>query len=142
MCCARPSARTFACAIYPVSYLANVYHLVRELTDLASGPRLVGNSISCTGADTCKLGICLSKGALSATADALKNSGLDLDSIPGFKLNLSGCPNTCGQHMLADLGFYGNVGRKEQQMFPAYMIVAGAEIGEWKGEAGAARSIR
>jgi sulfite reductase (ferredoxin) len=92
----------------------------------------VGNSITCTGADTCKLGICLSKGALSATADALKNSGLDLDSIPGFKLNLSGCPNTCGQHMLADLGFYGNVGRKEQQMFPAYMIVAGADIGDGK----------
>ena len=116
----------------PVGYLANVYHLVRQLTDLASGPRLVGNSITCTGADTCKLGICLSKGALSATADALKNSGLDLDSIPGFKLNLSGCPNTCGQHMLADLGFYGNVGRKEQQMFPAYMIVAGADIGDGK----------
>jgi sulfite reductase (ferredoxin) len=34
--------------------------------------------------------------------------------------------------MLADLGFYGNVGRKEQQMFPAYMVVAGAEIGEGK----------
>jgi sulfite reductase (ferredoxin) len=34
--------------------------------------------------------------------------------------------------MLADLGFYGNVGRKEQQMFPAYMIVAGADIGDGK----------
>jgi sulfite reductase (ferredoxin) len=123
----------------PESYLANVFHLVREITELASGPRLVGNSISCTGADTCKLGICLSKGALSATADALKNSGLDLDSIPGFRLNLSGCPNTCGQHMLADLGFYGNVGRKEQQMFPAYMIVAGAEVGD--GKARLARPI-
>jgi sulfite reductase (ferredoxin) len=123
----------------PESYLANVFHLVREITDIASGPRLVGNSISCTGADTCKLGICLSKGALSATVESLKDSSLDLDSIPGFKLNLSGCPNTCGQHMLADLGFYGNVGRKEQQMFPAYMIVAGAEIGD--GKARLARPI-
>jgi sulfite reductase (ferredoxin) len=117
---------------YPESYLANVYHLVREITELASGPRLVSNSISCTGADTCKLGICLSKGALSATVERLKDSSLDLDSIPDFRLNLSGCPNTCGQHMLADLGFYGNVGRKEQQMFPAYMIVAGADIGDGK----------
>jgi len=124
---------------YPESYLANVYHLVREITELASGPRLVSNSISCTGADTCKLGICLSKGALSATVERLKDSSLDLDSIPDFRLNLSGCPNTCGQHMLADLGFYGNVGRKEQQMFPAYMIVAGAEIGN--GKARLARPI-
>jgi sulfite reductase (ferredoxin) len=109
------------------------------LTELASGPRLVGNSIACTGADTCKLGICLSKGALTATAERLKNSDLDLNQIPDFRLNLSGCPNTCGQHMLADLGFFGNVGRREQQMFPAYMVVAGAEIGE--GKARLARQI-
>jgi len=123
----------------PENYLANIFHLVREITELASGPRLVGNSISCTGADTCKLGICLAKGALTATAERLQNSDLDLNLIPDFRLNLSGCPNTCGQHMLADLGFFGNVGRKEQQMFPAYMVVAGAEIGE--GKARLARQI-
>jgi sulfite reductase (ferredoxin) len=123
----------------PDGYLVNVFHLVREITELASGPRMMGNSISCTGADTCKLGICLSKGALSATAERLKNSDLDLNRIPEFRLNLSGCPNTCGQHMLADLGFFGNVGRKDQQMFPAYMVVAGAEIGE--GKARLARRI-
>jgi sulfite reductase (ferredoxin) len=116
----------------PKNYLPNAFHLVRELTELASGPRLIGNSIACTGADTCKLGICLSKGALSATAERLKNSTLDLDQIADFNLNLSGCPNTCGQHMLADLGFCGNVGRNGQHMFPAYMVVAGAEIGNGK----------
>ncbi len=113
----------------PENYLPNVYHLVLELTELASGPRFIGNSIACTGADTCKLGICLSKGALTAIVDRLNKSTLDLDQIADFQLNLSGCPNTCGQHMLADLGFYGNVGRNGQHMFPAYMIVAGAEIG-------------
>jgi len=113
----------------PKNYLPNVFHLVRDMTELASGPRFLGNSIACTGADTCKLGICLSKGALSATVDRLKNSTLDLDRIADFQLNLSGCPNTCGQHMLADLGFYGNVGRNGQHMFPAYMIVAGAKSG-------------
>lgn len=123
----------------PRTYLANVFHVVRDFAELASGPRLLGNSIVCTGADTCKLGICLSKGALSATVDRLTKSGLDLDSIPDFRLNFSGCPNTCGQHMLADLGFYGNVGRKGEQMFPAYAVVAGAEIGE--GKARLARQI-
>jgi len=117
----------------PRTYLANVFHVVCEVTDLAGSPRLIGDSIACTGADTCKLGICLSKGALSATEERLKNSTLDLNQIAGFRLNLSGCPNTCGQHMLADLGFFGNVGRKGQQMFPAYTVVAGAEIGAGKG---------
>ena len=78
----------------PRSYLPNVFHLVRDLTNLAAGPRFIGNSIACTGADTCKLGICLSKGALSATAERLNRSALDLDRIADFKLNLSGCPNT------------------------------------------------
>jgi sulfite reductase (ferredoxin) len=123
----------------PKSYLANVFHVVREISALSCGPSLVGNSITCTGADTCRLGICLSKGALAATIERLTACNLDLDSVADFKLNLSGCPNTCGQHMLADLGFYGSVGRAEQHMFPAYMVVAGAEIGE--GKARLARPI-
>jgi len=116
----------------PENYLPNIFHIVREISELANAPRLLGNSIACTGADTCKLGICLSKGALTAITERLQSSDLYLNQIADFRLNLSGCPNTCGQHVLADLGFYGNVGRKEQQMFPAYMVVAGAEIGAGK----------
>lgn len=123
----------------PKNYLANVYHVVREISGLSSGPRLLGESIACTGADTCRLGICLSKGALSATEERLHQSSLDLDQIANFRINFSGCPNTCGQHMLADLGFYGNVGRNGQAMFPAYKIVAGAELGN--GKARLARQI-
>ena len=54
------------------------------------------------------------------------------DQLADFKINLSGCPNTCGQHMVADLGFYGMVARKGQLMFPAYGIVAGAVVGDGK----------
>lgn len=43
----------------PESYLSNVFHLVGELVELASGSRLLRNSTACTGADTCNLGICL-----------------------------------------------------------------------------------
>jgi sulfite reductase (ferredoxin) len=114
----------------PGAYLGNVYAVVRAFDELTSAPRLLANSIACAGADTCKLGICLSKGALKAIARKLTESPLDLDQIDEFKLNLSGCPNTCGQHTLADLGFYGNVGRKDQQMFPAYAVVAGAVMAD------------
>lgn len=113
----------------PEEYLGNIYSVVKDISELASAPALVANSISCTGADTCKLGICSPKGALRAIASRLTELGLDLDQIPEFKLNFSGCPNTCGQHMVADLGFYGQVGRKDQRMFPAYGVVAGAVVG-------------
>jgi sulfite reductase (ferredoxin) len=43
-------------------------------------------------------------------------------------MRFSGCANCCGQHPLADLGFYGKVGRKGQHPYPAYRIVAGARL--------------
>lgn len=110
----------------PQNLLGNVFHLVHGFDRLAAAPRLLANSISCTGADTCKLGICLPKGAMTAVVRHLSQSGLSLDDIPDFKLNISGCPNTCGQHMIADLGFFGNVGRKDKRIYPAYAVVAGA----------------
>ena len=123
----------------PEAYLGNIYPIARKISELSDAPALLANSIACTGADTCKLGICLSKGALTAISRKVASSGLELDQLAEFKINLSGCPNTCGQHMIADLGFYGKVGRKEQQMFPAYGVVAGAVVGD--GDARLAQNL-
>jgi sulfite reductase (ferredoxin) len=114
----------------PEAYLGNVYRIVSTFSELSAAPALLANSIACTGADTCKLGICLSKGAQRAIAHKLSESGLDLDQLADFRINLSGCPNTCGQHMLADLGLYGQVARKDHVMYPAYGVVAGAVVGD------------
>ena len=40
------------------------------------------------------------------------SSDLDLDRLAGIRINISGCPNTCGQHMISDIGFFGKVDRK------------------------------
>jgi sulfite reductase (ferredoxin) len=116
----------------PEELLGNLYAIVQKISGLADRPVLLANSISCTGADTCKLGICLPKGALRAIERKLSRSNLDLDSIRDFRLNLSGCPNTCGQHMNADLGFYGQAKRKGQKLYPSYRIVAGAVLTDGK----------
>lgn len=112
----------------PEQLLGNLWEIVRYFDPLAAQPRALANAVVCAGADTCKLGICRSKGALAAIAGEWTRAGIALDAIPGFQLNISGCPNTCGQHMLADLGFFGNAGRKNQKMYPAYAVVAGARI--------------
>ncbi|MDR3724393.1 MAG: sulfurtransferase TusA family protein [Terracidiphilus sp.] len=116
----------------PEALLGNFYPIAKKISGLADRPVLLANSVSCTGADTCKLGICLPKGALRATERKLSRSALDLDSIKDFRLNLSGCPNTCGQHMNADLGFYGQAERKGQKLYPSYRIVAGAILADGK----------
>ncbi len=110
----------------PEALLGNVYQISRKISNLSDQPCVLSNAVSCTGADTCKLGICLPKGALTAIERRLEASELDLDRIADFRLNLSGCPNTCGQHMIADLGFFGQAQRKGQRIYPAYGIVAGS----------------
>lgn len=112
----------------PVRLIGNVYQLVRHFDPLQNAPRLVTDAVSCTGADTCKLGICLPKGAMTAIHAAIRKSGLSLDALSGFRLHISGCPNSCGQHPIADLGFFGGAGKKNGHSYPAYTVVAGARI--------------
>lgn len=113
----------------PEAYLGNVYALVKAITPLAQEPRIIGSSVACTGAATCKLGICLPRGALAAIAKKLQQANLALDQLADIQVNLSGCPNTCGAHMIADLGFFGKINRKGQVPYPAYGVVAGAKLG-------------
>ena len=113
----------------PEKYLGNIYAVTKNISEFSSAPKFFSTCIACTGADTCKLGICLPRGALSAISRKLLKSRLNLDALSDLRLNISGCPNTCGAHMTADLGFYGQVGRKGQRIYPSYVIVAGARIG-------------
>ena len=124
----------------PEALLGNVFSICEELSPLASEPRFLASSVACTGASTCKLGICLPRGALTAIVKKLKSSSdLDLDKVADLRMNLSGCPNTCGAHMAADLGFFGKVLRKGQTPYPAYGIVVGGRLGN--GSARMAESV-
>ena len=90
-----------------------------------SKPAVINNIVSCTGADTCRLGICLSKGLTNAIIRALEKSGLDLDLLQDARINVSGCPNLCGQPLWSDLGFVGKVLHTDH-VYPAYQVYVGA----------------
>ncbi len=109
----------------PEGLLGNVSRHVAKRYPLASGPSLSGNAVSCAGADTCRLGLCLSRNLLSAVYSELGKTGVDLDGLKDVKVRISGCPNACGQHHGADIGFFGKVSRKDDRSYPAYYIVAG-----------------
>lgn len=112
----------------PTEYLGNVYQFLVNIGVETNVPLLLNTIVACTGADTCRLGICLTKGASSALQKALGKSDLPLDKLSNLRINISGCPNSCGQQIAADLGFFGKVGRNDR-MFPAYTVVAGASMG-------------
>ena len=85
------------------------------------------NIVTCTGADTCQLGLCLAKGL----ADAISQRISSLD-VPQETIRISGCPNSCGQHHVAKIGFQGRVKRLDGKMMPCYDLLVGGEVGEGK----------
>ncbi|MHC4646526.1 MAG: sulfurtransferase TusA family protein [Planctomycetota bacterium] len=105
-----------------------------ELAKLGINP--VGNDktriVTCTGAATCKLGLCLSRGLASAILDKLSGGA---DTV----IRISGCPNSCGHHYIADIGFQGKAKRVKGRLMPCYDVLVGARIVE--GNAHLARSI-
>lgn len=113
----------------PEKYLSNVYLLLKELNVSVELPRIINNIVSCTGADTCRLGICYSKGASLALRKKLSKSALLLDEVSDLQINISGCPNSCAQQIWTDIGFSGRVGRNER-MYAAYNVYVGATKGE------------
>jgi len=113
----------------PENYLGNLYLLLKDLNVGTGLPVVVNNIVSCTGADTCRLGICYSKGASLALRKKLSKSKLNLDEASSLQINISGCPNSCAQQVWSDIGFSGRVGRNER-MYAAYNVYAGATKGE------------
>ena len=100
-------------------------YIKRYVPENFSKPAVINNIVSCTGADTCRLGICLSKGLTNAIIKALEKSGLDLDLLQDARINVSGCPNLCGQPLWSDLGFVGKVLHTDH-VYPAYQVYVGA----------------
>ena len=107
----------------PEEYLTNIYAFFKKLgVYQIDYPVVVTNLTCCTGADTCRLGICLPKGAIDGIAMQLLNSDLNLDAIPDFELRMNGCTNICALATWGDLGFSGRVGRVGDDPYPAYTI--------------------
>jgi len=116
----------------PAQELISLYRLLKDLGVEVDLPRILNSLVSCAGADTCRLGICLARGASSAIKKALSGiAEAQLDELSDIQVNLSGCPNSCGQHNLSNLGFYGKASRNNR-LYPAYYVVAGGRTGDNK----------
>jgi sulfite reductase (ferredoxin) len=90
---------------------------------------------SCPGTDTCKLGIASSRGLAGElrTRLAMQNASLP-QAVKDLRIKVSGCFNSCGQHHVADIGFFGNSRRRDNRTVPHFQVVLG---GQWRENAGA-----
>ena len=116
---------------------ADLPELYQELDSVglaAPGAGTIMDITTCPGTDTCKLGIASSRGLTGelSTRLAAKNGSLD-QAVKGLRVKVSGCFNSCGQHHVADIGFFGNSRRRNNRTVPHFQVVLG---GQWKENAG------
>jgi sulfite reductase (ferredoxin) len=96
-----------------------------------AGRRTAAQSfIACTGAATCRLGLCLSQPAAVACAQALDRAGLAPSTLAAVDIRMNGCPNACGQHPIGTVGLFGAAQRVGERLVPAYRVLLGARRGE------------
>ena len=89
---------------------------------------------ACPGTDTCKLGISSSRGLAAELRKRLAEKYFQLDeSVQNLHIKISGCFNSCGQHHVADLGFYGVSRKMAGYVVPHFQLVLG---GEWTRNSG------
>lgn len=86
---------------------------------------------SCQGADTCNLAITSSRAVAAAITEKLETEGLGSEGdVAKTLIKISGCPNSCGQHHIADLGFHGGAKTVGGVTVPVYQLHLGGGVDE------------
>jgi sulfite reductase (ferredoxin) len=130
--------------------LPDLYDALRQLELADAGSETIEDVTTCPAADTCRLGIASAKGLGSAISAALENGlGRYADIARGVKIKISGCPNGCAQHGIADIGFHSAAQTENGRTVPSYLLFVGgranldeARIGEIIGKYPAKNGVK
>jgi sulfite reductase beta subunit-like hemoprotein len=114
--------------------LGELYTRLDAIGMAEPGAELSRDVVACPGADTCNLAVTQSRGLANAIGEALEAAGLG--EIEGVRTNISGCTNSCGQHHIADIGFFGAERRAHGRSAPGYQMLLGGYVGQEKIEFG------
>jgi sulfite reductase (ferredoxin) len=119
--------------------LAAVYNDLYAAKLVLSGAGTITDVTSCPGTDTCKLGISSSRGLSAELRARLEARGLQFDPLlKDVNVKVSGCPNSCGQHHIADIGFYGSSRNVGSYKVPHFQLLLGGALEENSGNYGLA----
>ena len=105
--------------------LYEVWKRLKDL-DLANpGAHTITDVVSCPGTDSCKLGITSSMGLNAAIQAKVESMQIEDPLTKKIHIKMSGCPNSCGQHHIANIGFHGAAMKVGSQQLPAYHVFVG-----------------
>ena len=110
----------------PFDRVRAIYDGLRAFDLATAGARTISDVTGCPGATTCNLGITRSL-TLAEVLSRELNDYTDPE-IQKLRIKVSGCPNSCGHHHIADIGFYGNVRKIDDQQAPYYQLLLGGKV--------------
>jgi sulfite reductase (NADPH) hemoprotein beta-component len=89
------------------------------------GAGTLADVTSCPGAESCKLAVTQSRGLGRLLSDQLHERQDLVRDVPGLNIKISGCPNGCGQHHVAGIGFQGSLRKVGGRPAPHYFVMVG-----------------
>ncbi len=107
----------------PEGALTRVYGILSELGLNDSRAEEISDTLTCPGAYSCNLGLTKSMNLGAALTQTVRDESDAL--VRKLRINISGCPNSCGQHWIADIGFYGNARKIDGKEVPYYLMMLG-----------------
>ncbi len=109
----------------------NLPHLYNELKKIglaASGFDTIADITACPGTDTCNLGVTNSTGVAQQLESLIREEYPNLITESDINIKISGCMNSCGQHMAASIGFHGSSIKHGPLVIPALQVVLGGGL--------------
>ena len=110
-------------AFIPLRHLPRVYAALQAIDLGDAGAEEIDDITTCPGAYSCNLALTKSMNLGAALAEEVRDHQDPL--VRKLKIKISGCPNSCGQHWIADLGFYGNARKIDGKEVPYYQMLLG-----------------
>jgi sulfite reductase (ferredoxin) len=130
--------QNFAVRYVRESDLRNFYEKLASAGLANPGALTIASAVGCSGTTSCNLAITNSHRLAKEVQRKFLELGLDIDdSLRDASIKISGCPNSCGQHEVATIGFFGGATRMNNAMTPTYTMLFGGSAGE-DGELGKA----
>ncbi|MEP7215284.1 MAG: nitrite/sulfite reductase [Anaerolineaceae bacterium] len=105
--------------------LYEVFKALKAISLADAGAHSITDVLSCPGTDSCKLGITSSMGLNAAIQTRVEAMNVTDPLTRKIHIKMSGCPNSCGQHHIANIGFHGAAMKVGPQQLPAYHVFLG-----------------
>jgi sulfite reductase beta subunit-like hemoprotein len=110
----------------PLDRIKEIYRDLKALDLVTPGARTIADVTGCPGATTCNLGITRSLTLAEILAEEF--AGESDAEVKKVRIKISGCPNSCGHHHIADIGLYGNARKVDERQAPYYQLMLAGQV--------------